>query len=111
MVKALRVTLAAILLLVLGTSASSAAVTVGATTVASAIGTRGSAVGYDSVNHVYLVVSTFGVLRGRFADRSGQPLGAPFVIQGDVNLFSHFPSVAFAPDADNGAGGFLVVWH
>lgn len=93
-----------------GTAAQAAAVRVGATTIALAANTRGSVVGYDSVNHAYLVVSTFGMLRGQFVDGNGGLLGTPFVIQGSGN-FTHFPTVAFSPDADGGAGGFLVVWH
>ena len=99
------------LITLIGTaSADAAAVRSGATISAIAALTRGSAVAYDSVNHVYLVVSTFGTLRGRFVDRNGTPLGAPFLIQSSAN-YTHFPTVAFSPDADGGGGGFLVVWH
>jgi hypothetical protein len=72
--------------------------------------TRGNAVAYDSRNDVYLVVGSFGVVRGRFISADGTPLGAPFVIQSSAN-FTHFPSVAYSPDADGGNGGFLVTWH
>jgi hypothetical protein len=99
------------LITLIGTaSADAAAVRAGATTAAIAALTRGSAVAYDSVNQVYLVVSTFGTLRGRFVDRHGTPLGAAFLIQSTAN-YTHFPTVAFSPDADGGGGGFLVVWH
>jgi len=90
--------------------AEAAAVRAGATAVAIAALTRGSVVGYDSVNHLYLVVSTRGMLRGQFVDGNGGLVGGPFVIQATAN-FTHFPTVAFSPDADGGAGGFLVVWH
>src|SRR5882672_639350 len=99
------------LITLIGTaSADAAAVRAGATLSAIAALTRGSAVAYDSVNHVYLVVSTYGTLRGRFVDRNGTPLGAPFLIQSTAN-YTHFPTVAFSPDANGGGGGFLVVWH
>ena len=93
-----------------GAAAEAAAVRVGATGVAIAATTRGSVVSYDSVNRVYLAVSTFGMLRGQFIDANGGLLGTPFVIQTSGN-YTHFPTVAFSPDADGGAGGFLVVWH
>jgi hypothetical protein len=103
--------LAFLILTLSGTAITeAAAVRSGATAVAIATGTRGSAVAYDSVNHVYLVVSTFGMLHGRFVDTNGVPLGTPFVIQSSPH-FTHFPTVTFSPDADGGAGGFLVVWH
>jgi hypothetical protein len=76
--------------------------------------TRGNAVAYDPLNKVYLVVSSYGVLRGRFVTTDGTPAGLPFTIQAvpDSNThFAHFPRVAFSPDADGGAGGFLVTWH
>jgi len=111
MVKALRVSLAAVLLCAAATTADATVTRFGATTVALLAGTRGSAVAYDSVNQVYLAVSTFGLLQGRFIDKNGTPLGLPFVIQGNPAFFTHFPSVTFAPDADGGLGAFLVVWH
>ena len=73
--------------------------------------TRGTAVAYDSINKVYLVVASHGVLHGRFIAGGGSPLGAPFAIQANPANFAHFPRVAFSPHADGGAGGFLVTWH
>ncbi len=72
--------------------------------------TRGSAIAFDSVNNVYLAVSAFGTLRGRFINSDGVPLGDPFVIQSSAN-YTHFPRVAFSPDANGGNGAFLVTWH
>ncbi|HEX6465374.1 MAG TPA: hypothetical protein VFZ98_13010 [Vicinamibacterales bacterium] len=92
------------------TAAEAAAVRSGGTLVVIAATMNGNAVGYDSTNHVYLVVGTFGRLYGRFTAADGTPIGSPFVIQASTN-FTHFPSVAFSPDADGGAGGFLVAWH
>ena len=64
MVKAVRFALAAGLLFASVTPASAVAVRSGATTIAIAGLTRGSAVSYDPVNHVYLVIGTYGVLQG-----------------------------------------------
>src|SRR5687768_11920412 len=76
----------------------------------SAGGARGSDVAFDSKNNVYLVVSSFGTVRGRYVSADGEPLGAEFVIQASPH-YSHFPRVAYSPDAAGGAGGFLVSWH
>ena len=73
--------------------------------------TRGTAVAYDSINKVYLVVGSHGVLRGRFIAADGGLIGSPFTIQANPANFAHFPRVAFSPHADGGAGGFLVTWH
>lgn len=75
-----------------------------------AAATRGSAVAHDARNEVYLVVSAHGLVRGRFVSADGGLIGDPFQIQGSGN-FSHFPRVAYSPDANNGAGAFLVSWH
>lgn len=83
---------------------------VGATFPAWASPTRGSAIAYDSKNDVYLAVSAAGTLRGRFIHPDGVPLGSEFVIQTTGN-YTHFPRVAYSPDVDGGAGGFLVTWH
>lgn len=73
--------------------------------------TRGSAIAYDPKSDVYLAVSAQGTLRGRFVSGDGVPLGTPFAIQAPGGSFAHFPRVAYSPDADGGAGGFLVTWH
>jgi hypothetical protein len=90
--------------------AGAAAVPSGDTNLVIAALMKGNAVAYDSSNHVYLTVGTYGKLYGRFVGIDGTPLGNPFVIQASTN-FTHSPSVAFSPDADGGAGGFLVAWH
>jgi hypothetical protein len=69
--------------------------------------TKGSNVAYDYKNGVYLVVSAFGNLNGVFVSADGA-IGTPFVIQGP---YTHFPGVAYSPDLNGGAGGFLVTWH
>jgi len=68
---------------------------------------KGSNVAYDYKNGVYLVVSAFGNLNGVFVTADGA-VGAPFTIQGP---YTHFPGVAYSPDLNGGAGGFLVTWH
>ena len=83
---------------------------VGVTFYAIAAGSRGTSVAYDSKNDVYLVVSAYGVLRGRFVTADGIPVGTDFVIQSTSN-FTHFPRVAFSPHGNGGAGAFLVTWH
>jgi hypothetical protein len=76
---------------------------------------RGSAVAYDTTNHVYLVVSAYGAVNGRFVSADGQPLstcvssGTSFILGGAA--FAHFPRVAYSPDANGGLGGFMVTWH
>ena len=71
---------------------------------------RGSAVGYDTRNNVYLVVSAHGRVNGRFVSADGAVLGDPFVLQAVVS-FGQFPQLAYSPDANGGNGAFLVTWH
>ncbi|HXG70653.1 MAG TPA: FG-GAP-like repeat-containing protein [Gemmatimonadaceae bacterium] len=71
---------------------------------------RGNGIAYDPKNKVYLTVATYGLLRGQFVSEDGALVGSTFVIQSGGS-YTHFPSVAYSPDADGGAGGFLVVWH
>jgi hypothetical protein len=106
-----RVAVLTSLALLAGATSEAAAVRFGSTLVAIAAATRGNHVAYDSINHVYLVVSSNGVVNGRFVGRDGTPLGAPFAIQGNPGIFAHFPNVAFSKDANNGSGGFLVTWN
>jgi hypothetical protein len=96
-------------LLAAAVASEAAAVRAGSTLAAIEAISRGSAVAYDSINNVYLVVSAQGTVRGRFVDASGTPIGAAFQIQAGLN-FGAFPRVAFSPDANGGAGGFLVTW-
>ena len=79
----------------------------GASVVAIPTYTKGSNVAYDYKNGVYLVVSAFGNLNGVFVTADGA-IGTPFVIQAP---YTHFPGVAYSPDLNGGAGGFLVTWH
>jgi hypothetical protein len=91
-------------------SASASVTRLGASFSAIVAAARGSSVAYDSINHDYLVVSTYGMLNGRVLAEDGTPLTPQFVIQASGN-FTHFPRVAFSPDANGGQGGFLVTWH
>ena len=70
---------------------------------------RGSAVGYDSRNNVYLVVNAQGRVNGRFVSADGATLGTPFVL--GVIGAGQFAHLAFSPDANGGNGAFLVTWH
>ena len=76
---------------------------------------RGSAVAYDTKNHVYLVVSAYGTVSARFVSADGTAL--PYCISSGSNFtvggaaFGHFPRVAYSPDANGGLGGFMVTWH
>ena len=71
---------------------------------------RGTATAYDSVSHVYLVVSANGTgnIFGRCVGLDGTALGVQFPIQTSFN-YTHFPRVAFSPDAGT-SGAFLVTW-
>ena len=76
---------------------------------------RGSAVAYDTRNHVYLVVSAYGTVSARFVSADGTAL--PYCISSGSNFtvggaaFGHFPRVGYSPDANGGQGGFMVTWH
>ena len=70
---------------------------------------KGSAVGYDPKNSVYLVVSAYGPVNGRFVSAEGVLLGVPFPIK--EGSICQFPRVAYSPDANGGLGGFLVTWQ
>ena len=76
---------------------------------------RGSAVAYDTRNHVYLVVSAYGTVSARFVSADGTAL--PYCISSGSNFtvggaaFGHFPRVGYSPDANGGLGGFMVTWH
>jgi hypothetical protein len=111
MAKTLRVFTAAALVCAAATTSQASVTRVGATTIAIAVGTRGHGVAYDPVNHVYLVIGTYGFLNGRFVDKNGTVIGAShFAIQTSAN-YTHMPSVTFSRDLDGGAGGFLVAWQ
>ncbi len=70
---------------------------------------KGSAVAYDPRNAVYLVVSAYGPVNGRFVSADGALIGGQFPIQ--VGSVAQYPRVAYSPDVDGGNGGFLVTWQ
>src|SRR5690606_24603590 len=75
---------------------------------------RGTDVGWDPVNKVYLMVSstTTGPVAGVFINTAGAAVSNWFTIMdGSASRYGKFPRVQYAPDLNNGAGGFLVVWH
>jgi hypothetical protein len=96
--------------LALASSASAQVSRVGDTFTSIAAPTRGTAIAYDSRNNVYLVASTYGTLRGVFLNADGVAVSTPFVIQAS-GLYTHFPDIVYAPEADAGAGAFMVTWH
>jgi FG-GAP-like repeat len=84
---------------------------IGVLTAAPAI--RGTDIGYDPTNHVYLMVGGFGAIYGLFVSSTGTAAGSAFRI-GSSNSsfpFGHFPRCRYSPDVNNGQGGFLVTWH
>ena len=99
-----------------GRAAEANAIPAGATIAAIvATLTEGTGVAYDSTNHVYLVVSanntgSRGTIWGRFIAANGTALGSQFLIASPTT-YVHFPNTKFSPDANGGAGGFLVAWH
>ena len=78
---------------------------------------RGTDVGYDPVNDVYLLIGANGFMGGVFTDAAGAivPGTSQFAIGsaagGANNIYAAFPRATYSPDINNGAGGFLVTWH
>jgi len=70
---------------------------------------RGSTLAYDYKDSLYLVVSAHGGINAVLVTADGV-IGAPFAIQSPA-VFSQYPGVAYSPDLNGGAGGFLVTWH
>lgn len=101
---------AIVLALTVAATSEATAIRVGATVPIIVASSRGNATAYDPINHVYLVVSANGVVWGRFVDRNGNIVGAPFAIQGNPAIYGAYPRATYSPDANNGTGGFLVNW-
>lgn len=68
---------------------------------------KGSDVAYDPANDAYLVVNAYGAVDGFFADQRGVKVNSFRVKAGAM---AQYPRVAYSPDVNGGAGGFLVVW-
>ena len=64
-------------------------------------------VAYDSIHDRYLVVQGNGFIEGQLLDSAGTRIAA-FPMGGGN---SQTPRVAFSPDVNGGAGGYLVTWH
>ena len=68
-------------------------------------------VAHDPRNDVYLSVMAWGTVWGAFVNTSGDLIAAftpgPAVPGG----WGNNPRVAYGPDLNGGAGGFLVTWH
>jgi hypothetical protein len=71
---------------------------------------RGNDTAHDPTNRVFLQVSAYGPVLGRFVNETGTPVTSTFVISPGT-VFGHFPRIAYSPHVFNGAGGFLVTWH
>ncbi len=75
---------------------------------------RGSDVGHDPANDVFLVVVGHGPVYGVFANTSGALVSPVFTILPAGLGWGHFPRVKYSPHISDGAGGFggfLVTWH
>jgi hypothetical protein len=73
---------------------------------------RGTDSAFDPVNHVFLVVGAYGPVQGTFTAPDGTVVSGTF----DLNIpnggiFAHYPRVVYSPGVNNGAGGFLTLWH
>jgi hypothetical protein len=68
-------------------------------------------VAYDSVHDRYLSVSEIGhvIIDAQVLDAQGARIAAVRVRAS--GLGAQNPRVAFSPDVNNGAGGYLVTWH
>jgi hypothetical protein len=62
-------------------------------------------VAFDPASDVFLAVSGAGHVGGLLVASSGEPLGAPFVID-EASMFAQAPRVTHVEGA-----GFLVAWH
>ena len=69
-------------------------------------------VAYDSAHDQFLVVHGHGYIEGLLTNGSGGVLKS-LVINADAvaGIYAQNPRVAYSPDVNNGAGGYLVTWH
>jgi hypothetical protein len=69
-------------------------------------------VAYDPIHDRYLVVSGNGFIEGQLLDGAGNKLTSfPVALGSLIGGYTQTPRVAFSPDLNGGAGGYLVTWH
>ena len=69
-------------------------------------------VAYDTTRDRYLVVQGNGFIEGQLLDALGNRLAAFPVTAGFLaGGYAQTPRVAYSPDVNGGAGGYLVAWH
>jgi len=68
-------------------------------------------VAHDPRNDVYLSVMAWGPVFAAFANSSGDVISTLTAGPAIPGGFANNPRVAYGPDLNGGAGGFLVTWH
>jgi len=68
-------------------------------------------VAHDPRNDVYLSVMAWGPVFAAFANSSGDVISTFTAGPALPGGFANNPRVAYGPDLNGGAGGFLVTWH
>jgi len=68
-------------------------------------------VAHDPRNDVYLSVMAWGTVWAAFANNSGDVISTFTTGPALPGGFANNPRVAYSPDLNGGAGGFLVTWH
>ena len=68
-------------------------------------------VAHDPQNDVYLSVMSWGPVFSGFVNSSGDPISTFTIGPAHPAGFTNNPRVAYGPDLNGGAGGFLVTWH
>ena len=74
-------------------------------------GVLGTDIAYDPVNDQYLFVGAHGPVFATCTNPVGQVTMPFFYVMNNPAFFGHYPRAKFSPDANGGAGGFLVTWH
>ena len=68
-------------------------------------------VAHDPRNNVYLSVMAWGPVWAAFVNSNGDLISSFTAGPAVPGAFANNPRVAYSPDLNGGAGGFLVVWH
>jgi hypothetical protein len=68
-------------------------------------------VAYDYVHDRYFGVHGHGFIQGELTDINGNLIAANITINSNLADYAQTPRVAFSPDVNGGAGGYLVTWH